>query len=406
MLVALVPASIAAYAGKGVASVIRSTVATLSGSEPDYVSPTSSRRWYRTPVRQSHLLALALSGCAIVGAVPVYATSVARGQPIVLWVTTIWQMISLVAWAFAAPGLLRVWRRVRRIDAQGITAAEMLIHATIVTAIALTHSLALPAIASLLLIPIGPGGLSAAVTWAFAAYLPLDLLTYSLIIGLGHASDASRRDRAAAVRESAVQGELATSRLVSLRAQLRPHFLFNALNAVILLARRNDSEGAARLLTQISDLLRYVLRQPDEGGDKAMVALSEELDFAESYLAIERERFPDRLRTHFEVATEARTALVPHLLLQPLVENAVRHGIASRLGIGTVSIRAWREGNMIHISVEDDGAGVDHGIHSTGIGLPNTRARLNTLYGAEAALSLNALPGGGAAAHVVLPFRK
>jgi sensor histidine kinase YesM len=250
--------------------------------------------------------------------------------------------------------------------------------------------------------------------WALAAYLPLDALTYCLIVMLGHASDAKVLARVVAERESAVRGELATMRLASLRAQLRPHFLFNALNAATVLARRGDADSVTRVLNRLAELLRYVLRDAEDNpGDdnKAMARLGDELDFADSYLAIERERFPDRLRATSEITLDARAALVPHLLLQPLVENAVHHGIGVRVGAGTVTIRAWRIEQVLHVTVENDGpsptalARDESGRTTHGIGLANTRARLRTLYGDDAALTLDAPPDGGAIAHIVLPYR-
>ena len=402
MLVALIPASLAAYGGKGVASLIATTSGTLVAADRE----TPTLRWYARDTPQAHLLGAALLGCAIVGGVPVYAASVARGQPFAWWLTIVWQIISLLAWALAAPLVLRMWQRVRGTGVQGISPLEISSHAAIVAAIALLHAVLLPIITRLLLVPLGPRGVPGAAVWALAAYLPLDALTYCLIIGLGHASDTTRRAAAAAARENAVRGELATTRLASLRAQLRPHFLFNALNAATVLARRDDADGTARVLGQLAELLRYVLRGADEGvTTEEMVRLSNELEFAEAYLAIERERFPDRLRTSSEIALDTRTALVPHLLLQPLVENAVQHGIGTRVGIGTVLIRAWRIEDVLHVAVEDDGSGITATARATGIGLSNTRSRLATLYGERAALTLAERPAGGVVAHVTLPYR-
>ena len=142
-----------------------------------------------------------------------------------------------------------------------------------------------------------------------------------------------------------------------------------------------------------------------------MVRLGDELDFADSYLTIERERFPDRLHVKTEVTPDAREALVPHLLLQPLVENAVHHGVGARVGVGVVTIRAWRIEQTLHVAVENDGhsstepAADDSGRESRGIGLANTRARLTTIYGDQAELTLLAREGGGATAHVAVPYR-
>jgi two-component system LytT family sensor kinase len=406
MLIAVVPALLAAYGGKGVATLLGSTTSALS-QEADPPSVTAA--WLERPASPAQLLGTALLGCCVVGAVPVYAIAVARGQPNAWWVATWWQVVSFLAWALAAPLVLRLWRRLRRDDADGVTPLEIMTHLSVVSAIAVVHAIVLPLLTLVLFVPLGPGGVVRAATWALAAYLPLDLLTYCLIIGLGHASDANRRAHAASKREATIRGELSTARLASLTAQLRPHFLFNALNAATVLARRGDAESAVRVLTRLADLLRYVLRGAEEvsSARNDLVRLDDELTFAESYLAIERERFPDRLATAFEVTSDARVALVPHLLIQPLVENAVKHGIGGRIGPGLVTIRAWRVNVLLHVTVEDDGPGpvaVESQPH--GIGLSNTRARLATIYGDDAQLTLEPRRGGGALARVILPYRE
>jgi LytS/YehU family sensor histidine kinase len=325
-------------------------------------------------------------------------------------VATWWQLATLVAWAAAAPAVLRAWRATRSASraggaGRGPTAPELAAHAAAVAAGAAVHALAMPLATRALFVPLGPAGVAGAAAWAFAAYLPLDALAYALVVGLGHASDAGRRARAAALRESAVRGELATARLAELRAQLRPHFLFNALNAATVLARRGDAEGAARVLGGLAELLRYVLGPAGSAAEAAaqLVPLDDELAFAGAYLAVERERFPERLRPAVDATAEARAALVPHLLLQPLVENAVQHGVGARLGAGLVTVRAWRDGAVLRVVVEDDGPGPAPAA-AGGVGLANTRARLRTLYGDAATLTLVARPGGGAAASVALPY--
>jgi two-component system LytT family sensor kinase len=411
MLIALVPTLIASYSAKGVVALIGATSSTLVSPEQRTDNPEA---WYERPASTPSLLGAALLGCALVGAVPVYATNAARGQPFTWWLTIIWQILSFLAWVIVAPLVLRTWRHSRRNGIRAVTPSEIATHAAVVVGIAFMHAAALPLVTRLLFIPLGPDGIPAAMQWAFAAYLPLDALTYCLVIMLAHASDANAIARAAAERESAVRGELATSQLATLRAQLRPHFLFNALNAATVLTRRGDVESAARVLSRLAELLRYVLRGAEGDttvGDDGMARLGDELDFADSYLAIERERFPDRLHVETEITADARAALVPHLLLQPLVENAVQHGIGAHIGSGTVTIRAWRIAEALHVSVENDGpqttmpADTSNGRTTHGIGLANTRARLSTIYGSKAQLELSARPEGGVAARIILPYR-
>jgi LytS/YehU family sensor histidine kinase len=196
-----------------------------------------------------------------------------------------------------------------------------------------------------------------AIGWALVAYLPLDTLAYVAVWGAAYLSDADRRERDAAIREGAARGELAVARLAGLRAQLRPHFLFNALNTASMLAARGDTEGTRRVLTGLGELLRYVMRgseQPD-ATDTGMVAVREEIAFVEQYLAVERERFPERLRVTMDVAEDVQNASIPALLLQPLVENAIVHGVEARIGAGQVSVRGWRDVDTLRLSVQDDG---------------------------------------------------
>jgi LytS/YehU family sensor histidine kinase len=182
--------------------------------------------------------------------------------------------------------------------------------------------------------------------------------------------------------------------------QLNPHFLFNSLNAVSVLVREQNTRAAARMLELLGDMLRQVLRtdQPHQ------VSLAEELRFVEQYLAIEQVRFSDRLRVEWRIEERARGALVPAFVLQPLVENAIRHGVAKRADAGRVEIQAEIAGDRLRLSVRDDGAGVDERT-AEGVGLSNTRERLRTLYGEEADLTLHSVAEGGSEAVVTLPFR-
>ncbi len=408
----------AAYAGRWIESVMHATSTTLASVTDAAVRGEEIVPWHTRPAPSTLLLSLALLGTAIVGAVPVNATTNAHGQPFAWWVTTVWQIISFTAWVLAAPAVLRFWQAQRNRDAQGLTITEVAANAAAAGPIAGVHALTLPLLTRALFVPLGREGVGSAVAWALAAYLPLDALTYCLIVGLGHASDVDRRARAAAARESAVRGELATARFSSLRAQLHPHFLFNALNAATVLARRGDPNASSRVLTQLAELLRYVLRGADEdanthgsapNGDAEMVTLGDEITFAGSYLAIERERFPDRLTMSIEIPADLGAALVPHLLLQPLVENAVLHGVGARLGTSTIVIRAGRVGKALHVTVENIGPAANADVRAAtptrGIGLANTRARLAAIYGEDAELIFTEHPDGSATTHVAVPLR-
>ncbi len=195
------------------------------------------------------------------------------------------------------------------------------------------------------------------------------------------------------------------AQLTALKGQLQPHFLFNTLNAIMVLVRQEKGAQAEEMLARLSDLLRCVLDEVEA----QEVPLRRELEYLDLYLSIEEVRFQDRLRVGISTGPETLDALVPHLGLQPLVENAIRHGIGRRSAAGRLEIRAARVGETLEIQVEDDGPGLPPGGPSSqevqGIGLANTRARLRQLYGGAAALTLENGPDGGAVATLVVPYR-
>lgn len=192
------------------------------------------------------------------------------------------------------------------------------------------------------------------------------------------------------------------ARLRALRLQLNPHFLFNTLNAISTLVSESRTAEANRMLARLSDFLRSTL----ERAEADEIPLSEEIDFACRYLEIEEIRFGERLRVDISVAEGAEGALVPPLILQPLVENAVRHAIGSREEGGAVAIAATRQEGWLTLGVDDDGPGPDAAMEvGKGVGLSNTRQRLAELYGTGARLELSRNERGGLAVSLRLPFR-
>jgi sensor histidine kinase YesM len=194
--------------------------------------------------------------------------------------------------------------------------------------------------------------------------------------------------------------QLVRAQLSALNMQLQPHFLFNALNAVMVLVRQRKAVEAEEMLGRVSDLLRCVL----DGSDAQEVPLRRELEYLEQYLAIERVRFQDRLRIEVRADPAVLEAYVPYMGLQPIVENAIRHGIGGRSSAGMIRIVACRSGDLVRLEVQDDGPGLC-GAHHDGIGLTNTRERLRQLYGDAATLTLESGERGGAIATLALPYR-
>jgi signal transduction histidine kinase len=235
-----------------------------------------------------------------------------------------------------------------------------------------------------------------------------EFLIYIAVLAAGFARDyylryRARREEAIALQAQAAQlrAQLAGARLAALRTQLNPHFLFNTLHAVSALVER-DPRGVRRMIARLSELLRMSL----DGVEDSEIPLARELDFTRRYLEIMKIRFEGRLEITEHIDAAAESALVPNLLLQPLVENAFKHGVDRLEGVGRIELRAERTDQRLVLSVSDNGPGVG-GPQATvdGLGLRNTRARLAQLYGADQSLSLKAMPEGGAIVIVSLPYR-
>lgn len=229
---------------------------------------------------------------------------------------------------------------------------------------------------------------------AFSSNLGL----YAILLGGVYCAAYYGRYRERELAASRLQGQLAHAQLQALRMQLNPHFLFNALNSISMLVRGGRNDEAVRMLAGLGDLLRGVLEEnrPNE------VPLRDELDFLRRYLAIEQIR-AGRLEVRMEVAPELMDACVPNLILQPIVENAIRHGIAKSSAAGLVEIGAWRENGSLLLSVRDDGPGLAADGRE-GVGLSNTRARLARMYGDAHRLELSNAEGGGARVTLRLPW--
>ena len=257
-----------------------------------------------------------------------------------------------------------------------------------------------------------PGELTLAATLSrwLNNFLILNLVTYWGVVGAWYAMDYARRYRESALmsarlRARAAQLELRAgeARMRALRMELNPHFLFNSLNAVAGLVRRNRNREAVDVIAQLGDLLRLTLDR--EAGQE--LPLRDELDLLDRYLSIERVRFADRLTVEMNIDPAVRQALVPVLVLQPLVENAVRHGIARISGPGRIRIGAWREDEELMLEVCDTGAGLRSSGPTPsreGVGLSNTRERLEELYGSTAGLRLADSSTGGVCARIWLPY--
>jgi two-component system, LytTR family, sensor kinase len=230
----------------------------------------------------------------------------------------------------------------------------------------------------------------------------LMVLIYTAVAGTGAALLLFQRYQHRAAAHAALQAELAAARLQALRSHLEPHFLFNSLHSIAALARSNDMAAVVRLTAGLSEILRHVL----DVGDKPS-RLGDEFAVVERYLDIQRARFADRLDVGLSLSPDAANARVPLLVVQPLVENALKHGLAPRVQPGTLRVSAWRNDGHTHIAVEDDGVGLPAGWtlgSSPGTGLRNLSARLTAEFGDRATLRVEPRSGGGVRATMVLPY--
>jgi signal transduction histidine kinase len=226
-----------------------------------------------------------------------------------------------------------------------------------------------------------------------------NVLTYWALVGLAWGIDTYAKYRDRELAASRLETQLAQAELGALKMQLQPHFLFNTLNAIAALLK-SKPDAAEGMILQLSDFLRLTLKntgRPD-------VSLREELEFLERYLAIEKTRFADRLSTRFRIRSEVLDARVPNLLLQPLVENAIRHGIAKDCRAGRLEVSATHDRTRLLLRVTDDGPGAPPGAVTEGIGLSNTRERLRHLFGDAYSLEYGNAPGGGFRVSLALPF--
>jgi two-component system LytT family sensor kinase len=240
------------------------------------------------------------------------------------------------------------------------------------------------------------------VSWLFIT-LPFGVAVYLAVVGIEHAIRYFDEARDREIQLARLSEQLSSARFAALQAQLNPHFLFNTLNTIAVLVRDDNKTGATRIVEQLSDVLRRTLSHHRANE----VPLDDELELVRQYLDIEQVRFSDRLRVIYEIDAAVLGAAVPSFALQHLVENAVRHGIARRPDAGRLTVAARRIGDVLEISVSDDGAGIDPQAASTpGHGIENTRERLRVLYGERASLEVARGAAGGTIATLRVPYHQ
>ena len=366
-------------------------------------------RWKASPFRFSFAIA-AVGAALLFGLLETAQLAVrsAAEQNPVAWSDAL--RLTLPRWLLLAPLALAVRRLCARFPLDGPRRGRrILVHLAASLLFAAAH-LAACVIVYGFLIEGMPNRFPLRFGRLFTVYLASDLLIYWGIVGAWSAVHFFRVSRARELAATQLAADLSRARLEALRAQLNPHFLFNTLNTISVLARSGDRDAVVRMLASLSDLLRVALDRdlPHE------IPLEREIAFLEGYLEIQSTRFSDRLTVRREIDPDTLGALVPSLVLQPLVENAVQHGVASRPGPGSVRIAARRSGERLRLEVHDSGRGfaaahdearAEARAGRNGIGLDNTRARLAQFYGDAHAFESGNSPEGGAFVAISIPFR-
>ena len=312
-------------------------------------------------------------------------------------------LLSWLPWAVATPFVLRLGRRYP--PAQWSRFSTWGAHISACAAIGLVYAAWVAGMEKLLnpwAISPGPGPFIDLWLHKFYNGLLSHVILYSVILLVGYMLDSRERLALQRTQTAKLNEQLSKAQLSALRRQIEPHFLFNTLNAIAGLVREKRNDDAVTMIAGLSDFLRRVIQD----SDRQQVPLIEELEFAQKYLDIQKVRFADRLQVSVDVPGELFPAQVPSLILQPMVENAVKHGIAARVQGGTIRIAAFRCNGRITLSVHNDGPSLPLGWEKThsGIGISNVRTRLQSLYGDKFEMSLQNEDAGGVKALVSIPF--
>ena len=327
-----------------------------------------------------------------------YVAAAYRGRPMPWAQALTYPLVFYAAWAALTPGIL--WLAARLPPRRG--PAFLIVHGVTSAVVALVHARAFVFLLSRIQPDVWAGLETGRIVMnAVVANFHSNVLLYWIVAGGSWLLAYYRRSRERDMRAARLEARLAQAELQVLKMQLHPHFLFNTLHAISALVHE-DPEAADRMLSQLGDLLRTTLA----ASEAQEVPLGRELEFIDRYLEIERQRLGDRLRVDRDIDRAALESLVPSLLLQPLIENAIRHGIAPSAAGGTIRIQARCESGALRLQISDDGEGCDPAGLQPGLGLANTRARLAQLYGAAHRFTITGAAGAGVQVDLTLPDRR
>jgi two-component system LytT family sensor kinase len=353
-------------------------------------------------LRFSLVAFLAVTAVGLLNFSIVTASWLAESSPLSAKYPFLWEMTGAYTFLLVLPFIAFVINRypiTRR-----TLATRIPLHVLVFLAYAVSHTLLMWGTRELLYAILGWGTYNyGAMPYRFLMEGQKQLIVYIGIYALLRFLSYARANRERDIASARLERELTESRLAALKMQLQPHFLFNALN-MIASHVHDDPETAAAMVQHLSDFLRATLRS----SSAQEVPLCEEIEFLDSYLEIMKARFETRLCVNVSLPADVRDTLVPHLLLQPLVENSITHSLRDHTKRAEISVAALRQGDRLRLTIEDNGPGIDSGAapSESGIGLSNTMARLQHLYGTEQSLDIANRSEGGLRLTIELPWRK
>jgi signal transduction histidine kinase len=356
------------------------------------------------PISTRRVLAIGLPSAAFVAlsvTAQTYLSMLNHGHA--FWRILVWQLSSWMLWALLAPTVLSVGgslsaaepRRGRRaLTVAGLGLLTIATHLAVTAQLAVWVQPFMPAVVAT--------GFPPAFAVQFGSQFATDLLVYAMLMLLGSTIAVSDRARRLELRKSRLEADLVRANLDALRLEIQPHFLFNTLNSIAALIRLKTNDKALEMLLGLSAMMRATIDRPVHH----LTPLSAELDFVKQYVDLQAARFGDRLQVSYAVERECLVIQVPTFLLQPLVENALRHAVARKPGPSRLEIGAAFRRGTLQVWVTDDGVGLPPGFsldRDQGTGLKNIRVRLQQLYGPAARLTLTPQAAGGTAVTITLP---
>jgi two-component system, LytTR family, sensor kinase len=312
------------------------------------------------------------------------------------------EFLSWLPWALATPLIIGLARKLPIARGAALTASVAHVTAfAIVGTVAGAWSAALQVVFNPWSHATTPAFLEA---WnaSLTGQMLMFVIAYVLILTTTYVVDSREKVERQMIETARLNGELSRAQLAALRRQMDPHFMFNTLNSIVGLVRDRRNDAAVNMIVGLSEFLR----RASEDSHRAQVTLTEEVEYLQRYIDIQKVRFGDRLRVNLDIPVELGDALVPNLLLQPLVENAIKHGVSKRVAGGEIRVAGMRRDDALRLTVYNDGPRVqgDGNATSGGVGLANLRTRLQILHGDRSQLMLRPVETGGVEVVVTLPF--